>query len=418
MARELVYKFKKTLEQTNSYSLNLADDLGSGHAGFTTFEQLNSYTSIQAAVWGQPDDSPLYLFRPEVLAKRVEMFKQHFPGRVLYAVKANHNPCVLDFLGKCGIDAFDVASIDEVALVRTICPEAEVFFMNPVKSPSSIRQAYYQFGVRNFVLDANWELDKILRETDFARDLCLFVRVAVCNKKASLNLSNKFGVAVEEAPILLEKVARCAQKVGLAFHVGSQCSDPAAHRNAFDEVRYILNNISFPLAALDIGGGFAANYGQKHSHPVNDYLQDIRNDCRLFSSNHLELLSEPGRVMVADACSLVLKIIGRKGDSLYLTDGIYGGLFENTADGIQFPVRPFALDTNKKWSKKITSFSVWGPSCDGYDGLGSIQFTLPDNVEIGDYIEFGHAGAYSEVFRSNFNGFYRFNQACFKSEPF
>ena len=376
------------------------------------FNKLDSYKSIKSAILGQDDDSPLYLFKPQTLSQRIKIFQNNFLGRTLYAVKANHNPYVIEFLSKHGIDAFDVASIDEVSLVYKLCPEAEIFFMNPIKSPSSIKLAYHHFGVRNFALDSEWELDKILKETSFPEDLSLFLRIAVCNKKSSLDLSNKFGATIEEAPELLNKMAAYAKNIGLAFHVGSQCSDPNAHHDAFNQIRDILGSTTVGISTIDIGGGFSANYSEDINDPLTNYLESIRNDCQSFINSGFQLLSEPGRAMVADCCSLVLKVIGRKENVIYLTDGMYGGLFENTADDIQFPIKPFSFDTEKSWSRKNLSFKVRGPTCDRHDVLEGVEFMLPENLSIGDYIEFDYAGAYSEVFKNNFSGFHRFNQAC------
>jgi ornithine decarboxylase len=51
-----------------------------------------------------------------------QAFLQGFPGRVLYAVKANDDPDVVECLRDGGVSHFDCASLAEIALVRRLCP--------------------------------------------------------------------------------------------------------------------------------------------------------------------------------------------------------------------------------------------------------------------------------------------------------
>jgi ornithine decarboxylase len=50
-------------------------------------------------------------------------------------------------------------------------------------------------------------------------------------------------------------------------------------------------------------------------------------------------------------------------------------------------------------------FTIYGPTCDSLDVLPR-PFTLPADIQCGDYIEFGSIGAYSLTNRTGFNGFY------------
>ena len=304
----------------------------------------------------------------------------------------------------------------EVELAKELCPDAEIFFMNPVKPPSSIRQAYYQFDVRCFCLGSHWELEKILQETNYAKDLKLFIRIAAAYSNDLLELNNDVGITVEQASTLLKNVSQYTEKIGLSFYVGSQCSDPIAYHEGLKKISSILNDLTFPLTAINIGGGFTANYAQDSTDPLRECLKTINSYCQPFFSKAETLLIAPGRAMVADICSLVVRVIGLKGNRLYLTDGRYGGLHEYAADSVPFVASPIAIDDYKTWSTTMKTFSIWGPSCDGWDRFANIECQLPDNIELGDYIEFAYAGAYSEVFRSNFNGFYRFNQARLEPE--
>ena len=357
---------------------------------------------------------PSYLFHPGAITANYQLFKAGFPGRIVYAVKANDEPVLLRFLVQSGVNAFDVASLYEVQLMSKLAPGAELFFMNPVKCPHAIAEAYNQFGVRNFVLDSEAELHKIVEATNNAQDLHLFVRIAVCNQSSVINLGLKFGIAADEALALLEKVNSHAQKTSICFHVGSQCKEPESYVNALDATQELIEKLSFKVTAIDIGGGFPANYKQHAVHPLKAFLEHLQVPLRRFASDVL-LLAEPGRALVAEGYSLLTKVLGRKDNQLYLNDGRYGGLFEIHAD-IVFPAVAYSGDQSKVLDSHMDQFKLWGPSCDSYDDVEG-SFLLPANINEGDYIEFSCAGAYSKVFRSNFNGFCAYDQALINRVP-
>ena len=71
--------------------------------------------------------------------------------------------------------------------------------MHTIKSKESISSAYFDYGVKSFSLDSKDELRKILDATNQARDLELFVRIAISNEHAEIDLSRKFGALPSEA---------------------------------------------------------------------------------------------------------------------------------------------------------------------------------------------------------------------------
>src|SRR5690606_35998187 len=105
---------------------------------------------------------PVILNRPHAAARAARFFVSKFPGKVLYAVKANPSAALLQVLWDSGVTHFDVASIAEVRLVRSTLPNATLCFMHPVKTASAIREAYFQHGVKTFSLDTHEELTKIV----------------------------------------------------------------------------------------------------------------------------------------------------------------------------------------------------------------------------------------------------------------
>ena len=368
-----------------------------------------TYTSIAEVIQGSRADYPIYVFHPKQLLKNLQTFKQYFAGKLLYAVKANHDLELLKLMVSHGQTAFDVASLAEIELIHSICPQARLFFMNPVKYPSSIASAYHDFGVRRFVLDADWELDKIIAATNHAKDLHLFVRIAVPNTNALIKLTRKFGAPSDKALVLINKAKRYADKISIAFHVGSQCLNSDAYAVAMQKVSDLMQKLSFPITAINIGGGFPTNYTNRSELNLENYLKRIQSIVAQPNFQNIQLYAEPGRAIVASAYSLLARVIGRKGRQLYLSDGIFGGLADISKD-IMPAVNVYADNRNKQFDSNTEAFLIWGPSCDSEDKVNA-RMLLPCNIAIGDWIEFHNMGAYSKVLRSNFNGFYTFQTA-------
>src|SRR3954453_8888311 len=169
---------------------------------------------------------PVTLLRPHAAHRAARFFVEKFPGRSLYAVKANPSPDLLHILWDAGITHYDVASIGEVRMVAETLPEAVQCFMHPVKAEEVIAEAYFEHGVKTFALDTLDELDKIVRATSTngvaAADLNLLVRIRVSSDHAKLSLASKFGAEPGEMKALLFAARQAADALGISFHVGSQ----------------------------------------------------------------------------------------------------------------------------------------------------------------------------------------------------
>jgi ornithine decarboxylase len=360
--------------------------------------------SIAEAVSAERPQVPLHCLRPAVLRQSAERFGDLFPGQVLYAVKCNPEPKVLRALWAGGIRHFDCASAGEVRLVRQLFPDARIHFMHPIKSRAAIREAWEWHGVRDFVLDSAAELSKILEETSGAyADLGLVVRLALPKGGAVYDLSGKFGADAEEAVRLLRLARNVADRVGLCFHVGSQCLDPGAWGRALALAGEVIARAGVTLDILDIGGGFPVSYPDVTPPPLEDFIAAISEGLsRLSLSPFTEVWCEPGRALVAPAASLVVRVEGRRGDTLFINDGIYGSLSDAGAPGFRFPCR--LLRADGEGSDEMRPFSFFGPTCDSADRMAG-PFLLPSDAREGDWIEIGQLGAYGTCLRTAFNGF-------------
>jgi ornithine decarboxylase len=352
----------------------------------------------------RPDD-PVICLRPHVLRETADIYLKHFPGRVLYAVKCNHESSFMKPLNEAGIVDFDTASIGEIRKVRELFgPSVGSFFMHPVKSRSSIYESYYTHGVRTYVLDNIDELTKIRQETGGATDTMLMVRLATARGAAIYDLGGKFGATVDEAAELMQEIDRLGHKAGIAFHVGSQCMEPAAYTRALeltDEVLRKAGNVK--PAVVDVGGGFPVAYMGLDPAPFANYAKAIKQAFDSYDwSKGAELWCEPGRGLVASGASLVVRVNMRRGNALYLNDGMYGGLSDLRFEGLTPAMRCLRLDADpvRGW----TPFRFYGPTCDSCDVMEG-PFYLPDDIAEGDWIEIGQAGAYTMSLRTEFNGF-------------
>jgi|TARA_B100001741_G_scaffold219421_1_gene182011 ornithine decarboxylase len=347
---------------------------------------------------------PIYCIRPSAIKNAIKFFKEKFPGKILYAVKTNPNEYVLKNIINNGIDRFDVASIDEVKTIKKLSHKSKLFFMHPIKSRDDISEAYFSYNVRDFSLDTKDELLKILESTNNAKDLNLFVRVAVSNEHAELDLSRKFGAISGEAIGLVRLCKQHAKKLGISFHVGSQCMHKISFSKSLKEISNIIKKTKIIPDTINVGGGFPSIYPDLRPEPLENYINEIKLGLGHLKLEKLpEIICEPGRALVAESGSTIVKVNLRKKNKLYINDGTYGSLFDA---GVPNFILPSKLITNGRvQSKKITAFQFYGPTCDSLDFMKG-PFLLPNNVKEGDYIELGQLGAYGLTFRTKFNGFY------------
>lgn len=375
--------------------------------------EMHKFNSVYAMVKATRPEHPVYCLRPSAVTIASRWFRDNFPGRVLFAVKTN--PEFVRTVFEAGIDHFDVASLGEIELVHRTAPGARMSFMHPVKSREAIRRAYYEFGVRDFSLDSEAELDKILTETNAAEDLNLFVRISVSNRHSNHSLAGKFGINGKQAAHLLFRARQHADKLGICFHAGSQLMNPEAFRIAMQEASQLIIKSGVIIDILDVGGGFPSIYPALVPPPLHKYLQVIIDSFEeSMVSETCELWCEPGRALVAEGASLVVKVELRKGNALYLNDGTYGGLFDAGQPAMVFPVRKVsAFDTP---DAELEEFSFYGPTCDSIDTMAG-PFLLPADIDEGDYIEVDNMGAYSISMRTGFNHFNQCDQAVVDTIP-
>ena len=368
------------------------------------FYEMAKFQSVDELVKATRPVNPVYCIREESIRTASSWFVENFPGTTLYAVKCNSNEKVLKTLFESGITNFDTASLEEIKLIRKILPEAKPFFMHTIKSKESIHEAYFNYGVRDFSFDSKFELEKILEVTNQANDLNLFLRIAISNEHAEIDLSKKFGASLGEATSLLKSAKEKASKIGISFHVGSQCMHPISYSKAIKDINILIKKTGIYPDFINVGGGFPSTYPDLYPQPLSAYINEIKKTIQSLNlPETTQLICEPGRALVAESGSTVVRVELRKKQILYINDGTYGSLFDAGTPNFIFPTRMIQIE--KSFSKRLTPFSFYGPTCDGIDFMKG-PFLLPNNIKEGDYIEIGQLGAYGINMRTKFNGFY------------
>ena len=357
---------------------------------------------------------PVTLLRPHAARRAARFFVERFPGKSLYAVKANPSAELLQILWDSGVTHYDVASLGEVRLVAGALPRATLCFMHPVKAEEAIAEAYFDHGVKTFSLDTLDELDKIVRATKGASDLNLLVRLRVSSDHAKLSLAAKFGAEPDEVRALLQAARQASDALGICFHVGSQAMSPAAYGEAMVRVREAIVDAAVTVDILDVGGGFPSTYPGMEPPPLETYFEVIHNAFEALPISYsAELWCEPGRALCAEYASVLVRVEKRRGSELYINDGAYGALFDAAHIGWRYPVK---LVRDRASRARPLAFSFYGPTCDDLDHMAG-PFDLPSDVNAGDYIEVGMLGAYGCAMRTGFNGFGVQDRVIVEDEP-
>jgi len=378
-------------------------------------EPLPRFPSIEKAIEQLKPSEPVYVLHPGRFVEAAKRFLDNFPGDTMYAVKANPAPLVLDQVWAAGIRHYDTASLPEIELIRGKFPDAICHFMAPVRQVGAAKAAFEKFGVTDYVVDCEFELEKLLSEIKQPKKIRIFVRIATPLGGAMLELSSKFGATQEGAAKLLTRVAESGAAPCMTFHVGSQCLSPFSYAQALEMVRRTAAMANVELQAIDMGGGFPGPYLGCDVPPYQWYFGTIKEALATFGDRAPPVMCEPGRALIAEGVTLINQVILRKGDSLYMNDGVYGSFDELTLPGwtAEYVHKTFSLDGRNRalaMDGPAKAFRIYGPTCDTLDVLPR-PLMLPENIAAGDFVVFESIGAYSIALRTNFNGFYPDNWA-------
>lgn len=363
------------------------------------------YPAITDVITELAPRQPVYCIYPRLLQNDVKQFIDGFPGRVMYAVKANPDPRIVRHVLAAGITDVDAASIEEMELVHGIDATTRCYFMAPVRLRGAVQTAYTVHGVRDFVIDHIDELRRVTAELP-QRDVTVFVRMATHNPDATYNLSEKFGADHADTVTLLREVSNLGMEPALAFNTGSLVRRPGAFVNALQHCQQVLEDARVAVRQVDVGGGFPSDYPGMKSEPWHAFFSAIETTRQALPLlREVELHAEPGRALIANGMSLLTQVLHRAGDRLFINDGVWGSMVEPmlSKGELRYPSRVYR-DTSLI-AGDDRNFEVFGPTCDSMDRLPA-PLPLPADIAAGDWIEFGSMGAYSLSNRTHFNGFF------------
>ena len=356
----------------------------------------------------QPEEA-VFCFSTTRLRARLALFTEGFPGTVSYAVKSNPSREVISALSEAGLSHWDVASVQEMALVHSVQPLAHFHYHNPVKSRREILNAYAKYGCRRFAVDAREEVAKIAEIVGDDHTVELAVRFVLPRDRASSahDFSTKFGAPEHIAIELLQDIQRRGYVPVMTFHPGSQSRDQSVYVRHIEAAHRIAKAAGVHIGKLNVGGGFPANYPLSKPAPLDSYFKLIAEaTTRYFGKGHEpELECEPGRGLVANCMSLLtrIKLVCSDGDDIFLNDGVYGGLMEfMQVPELQPPYR--VIRDGKVVDGPKKPWKVFGPTCDPLDVLPT-KLDLPFVLKDEDYVEFGTLGAYGIATATMFNGY-------------
>lgn len=361
---------------------------------------MEHFDSVEQLLARKRDATPVFCFHPQGFRSAARQFVAGFPGTVLYAVKANPHPQVLQWLIEGGIRAFDTASIAEMELVRSVLPAADCSYNHPVKPRDAIARAWRDFGIRDFVIDHPAELDKLIAVA--GRELVVQVRVAATNPHATISFNSKFGAPPELAVSLLRAIAQRGATPALCTHIGYQTTDPAAYAHGFELLAEVAALAGVRPRFINIGGGFPSLLLPRDK-TLDDFFAAIAAARR--ASRELAdvpLKCEPGSALTHPGGTVLAQVVLVKEDSVHINDGVYGAMAEMIHAKTQPPTRVLAADGSERRGA-LRPYTVFGPTCDSYDTMPA-RFLLPESLHEGDWLELRMMGAYSNVLISDFNG--------------
>lgn len=361
--------------------------------------------------------TPCLLIDLEMVAARFRELAEAMPAAgIYYAVKAQPHPAVLDILAGLG-SSFDVASRAELdlCLARGV-PAERISYGTTIKLEEDIAYAH-RCGVGLFALDSQCELEKIARAASGAGVMC---RILVDSAGAQWPLSRKFGCSPDMAADLLAQArALGLQPRGVSFHPGSQQRDPTAWQAGCHQAAGIFSQLSkkgLSLSLLNLGGGFPACYDAAVPD-IGEYAKAIEAAVQEAFGWPVPRIVEPGRFIAGDAGVLRSQVvtISRKSHAdplrwIYVDTGRFAGLAETEGEAIRYPII-----TEPDRGGATGRVVLAGRSCDSIDIIQEhAPLYLPMSLQVGDYVDFGAAGAYTDVYASaGFNGFAPPQVHCF-----
>jgi len=358
--------------------------------------------------------TPFYVYSAATLRRHFQVFDDALAGMdhlVCYAVKANSNLAVLKLLGDMGA-GMDVVSAGEYLRAKAAgVPGERIVFSGVGKTRAEMRIAL-EGGIRQVNLESEPEM---LALQDVAASLGVTVPVTIRvnpdvdakthAKIATGKSENKFGIPIAKARAAYAETAAQPnlRVVGIDVHIGSQLTDLAPYRAAYEKVAELteaLRGDGHEITRLDLGGGLGIPYEASNAAPPlpSDYGAVVRETV---GDLGCEIEIEPGRLIAGNAGLMVARTIyvkqgeGRKFLILdaAMNDLVRPAMYEAHHDIVPVNAPEPGLEQER--------YDIVGPVCESGDTFAKGRSLAPVGPE--DLIAFRSAGAYGAVMSSEYN---------------
>jgi len=363
--------------------------------------------------------TPLYVYDFDVVERQVRRLRRALGSRftIAYAVKANPSLAVLSFLFERGIGA-DVASRGELLAARRAgCSPSRILATGPAKSDADL-EALVRAGVSQIHAEGEWELERLEEiASRLGRRVAVGLRLnppwGIAEKKVIIGGAGarKFGFDLASAARVLRRRRERGAFPHLdlcGFQVFNASNVLDAHllventRRVLSLAFSLSKRFSVPLKSVDFGGGLGVPYadgeGPLDLGVLRNGLREIVREARAKGlPDSTRLVFEPGRFLVAEAGSYVVRVLGTKGSrsvDCVLVDGGIHHFLRPVLFGTPHRVRlvPRNAGPGRPSSASKKALVVAGPLCTSLDVLHpSARLPLPSR---GDFLAFENAGAY------------------------
>jgi len=357
--------------------------------------------------------TPFYFYDLELLDRTIESVKDFGVSKgyhIHFALKANNNTRILEFLRDAGLGADCVSGKEIEKAIETGFEPGKIAFAGVGKTDEEI-----ETGLRHNIFSFNCES---VQEIEVLNELAgrhnTNARIALrLNPNVQANThkyittglhENKFGIPADDIPVLFDLLPSLnnVTVTGLHFHIGSQILDLDTFRNLSERVNELQNNFEengITLGHINVGGGLGIDYGSPDKNPIPDFETYFG----LFQKNlHLrkdqELHFELGRSLVGQAGNLVSKVLFTKTGKTTNFAILDAGMTELIRPALYQAQHHVDVLTSKKPLKK---YDVVGPICETSDTFRN-GVLLPE-VERGDLVAIRSCGAYGQVMSSDYN---------------
>ncbi len=354
--------------------------------------------------------TPFYLYSARTFKRHFNAYKEAFGKRshlIAYAVKSNSNLAVLNLLGKLGAGADIVSGGELFRALKADIPAGRIVYSGVGKTMDEISAAL-EAGILLFNVESTAELEAIssvARQKGKRASISFRVNPDVDPKThpyISTGLSkNKFGLSIEQAMDAYERAATDSslEVKGIDCHIGSQLTDIAPFRDAFDRVKRLvdqLENKGIRLEYIDIGGGLGIQYNDETPPLPSDYARPI---LEAMDGMDHTLIVEPGRSISGNAGILVTRVLYTKktpNREFYVVDAAMNDLARPSLYQAYHEINPV-----EKRDAGTATVDIVGPICETGDFLARDR--VIQVLEQGELLAVMSAGAYGFTMSSNYN---------------